>query len=48
MVNGEALVEMGKKEQDSQKIEKGVARLRKAMAMCMKQGQRQFEKEIEG
>ena len=40
MVNGEALVELGKKDKDCAKIEKGVTRLRKAMAMCMKQGQR--------
>ncbi len=38
---------MGKAAQDTTKIEKGISRLRKALGMCMKQGQRQFEKEIE-
>jgi intein-encoded DNA endonuclease-like protein len=47
MVNGEALIELGKLEQSTAKIEKGIMRLRKALGMCMKQGQRQFEKEIE-
>ena len=40
MVNGEALIEMGKAAQDTSKIEKGITRLRKALGMCMKQGQR--------
>jgi tetratricopeptide (TPR) repeat protein len=47
MVNGEALIEMGKAEQSTEKIDKGIGRLRKALGMCMKQGQRQFEREIE-
>ena len=47
MVNGEALIELGKLEESTAKIEKGIMRLRKALSMCMLQGQRQFEKEIE-
>ena len=47
MVNGEALIELGKVEESTAKIEKGIIRLRKALSMCMSQGQRQFEKEIE-
>jgi hypothetical protein len=47
MVNGEALIELGKLEQSTSKIEKGITRLRKALALCTKQGQKQFEKEIE-
>ena len=47
MVNGEALIELGKQEQATSKIDKGITRLRKALSMCAKQGQKQFEKEIE-
>lgn len=48
IVNGEALVELGKKDgKSTQKIEKGIERLRKALSLCFKQKQRQFEKEIE-
>ena len=47
MVNGEALIELGKKEETTAKIEKGIQRLRKALSMCFKQNQRTFEKEIE-
>jgi hypothetical protein len=47
MVNGEALIELGKQEESTAKIEKGILRLRKALSMCMSQGQRQFEKEID-
>jgi hypothetical protein len=34
IANGEALVELGKKDNSCSKIDKGVARLRKAMHMC--------------
>ena len=47
MVNGEALIELGKLEHSTAKIDKGITRLRKALALCTKQGQKQFEKEIE-
>jgi hypothetical protein len=36
MVNGEALIELGKLEESTAKIEKGIMRLRKALGMCMK------------
>ena len=47
MINGEALIELGKQEHSTSKIEKGILRLRKALSLCAKQGQKQFEKEIE-
>ncbi len=50
MVLGEALVELGKLDQSQNgqsKIEKGIAKLRKALSLCFSQNQRTFEKEIE-
>lgn len=49
MANGEALIELGKIEKINglAKIEKGIVRLRKALGLCFKQNQRNFEKEIE-
>eukprot|EP00347_Sterkiella_histriomuscorum_P006176 403353770 len=47
IVNGEALVELGKNENNTAKIEKGIQRMKKALNMCYKQNQRGFEKEIQ-
>jgi hypothetical protein len=50
MVLGEALVELGKLDQSQtgqSKIDKGIAKLRKALSLCFSQNQRTFEKEIE-
>lgn len=37
IVNGEALVEIGKQDNNTAKIEKGIARMKKALSMCFKQ-----------
>ena len=48
LVLGESLVELGKLENDATtKIDKGIAKLRKALSLCFSQNQRSFEKEIE-
>lgn len=47
IANGESLVELGKTSQSTDKIDKGIQRLRKALGMCFKQGKREFEREIE-
>lgn len=36
IVNGEALVELGKMENNTAKIEKGIQRMKKALNMCFK------------
>ena len=46
MVNGEALIELGKVEENTAKIEKGIMRLRKALSMCMSQGQRSSRRRL--
>lgn len=40
IVNGQALVELGKHEHSLTKIEKGITRMKKALNMCFKQKQR--------
>jgi hypothetical protein len=40
IVNGQSLVELGKHEHSLAKIEKGIARMKKALNMCFKQNQR--------
>lgn len=47
MVLGEALIELGKKENTCAKIDKGIAKLRRALSLCFSQNQRSFEKDIE-
>ncbi|CDW77754.1 u-box domain protein [Stylonychia lemnae] len=47
IVNGEALVELGKNDKNTAKIEKGILRMKKALNMCFKQNQKNFEKEIQ-
>ena len=47
ITNGEALVELGKYDQDTVRIDKGIQRMQKALNKCFKQNQRQFEKEIQ-
>lgn len=47
IVNGEALIELGKYEHSTAKIEKGIQRMKKALNMCFKQNQRHFESEIQ-
>jgi len=43
VTNGEALIELGKNDNDIKRIEKGIERLRKAFGMCSGQEKKAFE-----
>ena len=46
ITNGEALIELGKDDNDVKRIDKGIERLRKAFGLCSGQEKRAFEIEI--